>query len=372
MSDSVLQEMLPYLQGVHGNPHSSEHQFGWTCAQAVSTATQRIARLVGGEEDEIILTSGATEANNLALWGLAQAASGGDRNRILISAIEHKCVIGVCRAVAKQFGYIIETIPVDAQGFVNETAMMGMLDESVLAVSIMAVNNEIGTIQNMLALSQTIKSVGATFHSDAAQAPLAMDMGELAEHVDLISLSGHKMYGPQGIGSLFVRRGLQERLTPVLNGGGQQSGLRSGTIPVALSVGMGSAASMATSGHLEFDRDRLRRLRDLFIAGVLDIDSSICLNGPGSESRHPGNANMCFRGLQAQDLLNTLQPKLAASSGSACSSGWPEPSHVLRAIGLDGDEADASIRFSIGHGIREGDVQRAISIVHQAYHKCRR
>lgn len=220
----VLEKMFPYFRENAGNPHSSDHSVGWKSFQAISEAKQSIANLIGAYEDEIIFVSGATEANNLAILGLGKSKHRGKRNRVIVSAIEHKCVLATAHILEKEFGYQIEKIPVNNCGFISVSALEKTLDEDVLAVSVMAVNNEIGTIQDISRLSSAAHEAGAIFHCDAAQAPVAMNMGQMAHDVDLLSLSGHKMCGPQGIGTLYIRRDLQDRIKPLIYGGGQQNG----------------------------------------------------------------------------------------------------------------------------------------------------
>lgn len=365
----VVAVMAPYFNETFGNPHSTDHYLGWQAARAVEDATARVARLIGADADEIIFTSGATEANNLALLGLGRRASGGKRRRILVSSIEHKSVLSISRILNEQLGYKVELVPVDTAGFVNLSALQEMLADDVLAVSVMAVNNEIGTIQNINQLSEIIRKSGACFHCDAAQAPCAIDLRQFSQSVDLMSLSGHKMYGPQGIGVLYIRRDLQNRIEPLVYGGGQQGGLRSGTLPVALCVGMGTAAVLLDGGDAEKERELLRSRRDTFINKLMSLPWPITLNGPESSQRHPGNTNIRFDGFDAHDILNTLQPRLAASTGSACTSGIPEPSHVLRAIGLSCEQADSSIRFSLGRATSESDLEDAVTLIDESLSK---
>jgi cysteine desulfurase len=283
-----------------------------------------------------------------------------------VSAVEHKSVLAVCRVLHEQLGYRIESLPVDAAGFVEMAALKELLADDVLAVSIMAVNNEIGTIQDITGLSEVIRGHGALFHCDAAQMPCAIDFHRLFQFVDLLSLSGHKMYGPQGVGALFIRRDLQNRIEPLVYGGGQQRNLRSGTVPVALCVGMGASAALLNTPEADEERAALRRRRDSFVRKLTDLSWPIVLNGPESAHRHPGNANMRFEGFDAHDILSTLQPRLAASTGSACTSGIPEPSHVLRAIGLSSDEAESSIRFSIGRNTTDADLEEAVALIDES------
>ena len=359
----VLGKMLPHFTKKAGNPHSGDHIIGWQSARNVSESAQTIAGALGADEDEIIFTSGASEANTLALLGLAKGTTGEKRKRILISAIEHKCVLEVGRVLQDQLGYRVEKIPVEIDGRVSASMLSDMLDDDVMAVSIMLVNNEIGTIQDVKSLSKAIHGAGALFHSDSAQAPVAMDMSSITEHVDLLSLSAHKMYGPQGIGALYIRRDLQDKIEPLIYGGGQQNGLRSGTVPTPLCVGMAAASQLMVSQEGQDLRLRLRESRDHFVQALQKLPWEVSVNGPEADGRHPGNANICFHGFSASEILNAFQPMLAASAGSACTTGIPEPSHVLKAIGLSSDEADSSIRFSLGLGVSDAEVTRATEIV---------
>ena len=343
----VLAEMEPYWRESFGNPHSSDHAVGWRAAAAVEQAQAAVASLIGADPDEIIFTSGATEANNLALFGPARRALAG-RRRILVSAIEHKCVLSAARALEEREEFIVETIPVDREGFVDLAALSETLDDDVLLASVMAVNNEVGVIQDLPRIASMLARYGVIFHCDAAQAPCAMDVSELAHHADLISLSAHKMYGPPGIGALYIRRDLQQQVEPIVYGGGQQNGLRSGTVPLPICVGMAAAAELAGSVEAAAERKRIGEQRNTFVAALLNSGFSVKLNGPTGERRHPANANLRFNGLVAQDVLAMLQPGVAAATGAACSSGLPEPSHVLRAMGLSVAEAEASVRFSFG------------------------
>ena len=360
LDPQVLERMLPFWKESFGNPHSSDHIVGWNAAEAIGHSQTSVAALIGVDPDEIIFTSGATEANNLALLGIARNAPP-KRRRILVSAIEHKCVLAAARALQDREGFTIEIIPVDKYGFVKMDALKETLDESVLLASVMVVNNEIGTIQDVPAIAGALAEWGILFHCDAAQAPCAMDLAQIAEHADLLSLSAHKFYGPQGIGAIFVRRYLQSDIEPVIYGGGQQNGLRSGTLPVALCVGMAEAAELVLERGSN-ERPRIGALRDKFVCQLQDAGAKINVNGPDVAWRHPGNANLRFEGYSAQDILGAVQPELAASTGAACTSGIPEPSHVLRAIGLSAKEAESSIRFSFGRFSTEEDISKAATL----------
>ena len=358
----VAEQMAPYWSEAFGNPHSNDHVIGWRASDAVRTAAEAVAGLIGADLDEVIFTSGATEANNLALLGLARRAPA-DRRRILVSAIEHKCVLGAARSLAEREGFVVEIIPVDGEGFVDLQTLESMVDETVLVVSIMAVNNEIGTIQDTESISEVLLPHGVLFHCDAAQAPCAIEMGRLASHADLISLSGHKLYGPQGIGALFIRRHLQGQIEPVLYGGGQQAGLRSGTVPTPLCVGMAAAVEIIRSPEGQRQRKRVARQRDSFVELLQDCIPHLTINGPGDDFRHPGNANVRFDGFIAQDILGSVQPHIAASTGAACTSGTPEVSHVLKAIGLSDVQAESSIRFSFGRFTADDEISEAARLV---------
>ena len=240
-----------------------------------------------------------------------------------------------------------------------------MLSEDVLAVSVMAVSNEVGTIQDIATISGHVRRHGAVFHCDAAQAPIAMPVDGLATHTDLLSLSGHKMCGPKGVGIAFIARSLQNRIEPLIYGGGQQGGLRSGTVPVQLCVGMGAASQLLNSEEAQVRCSEIRRRRDDFVRCLTGLEWPIWPIGPQGEARHPGNASICFHGFTAHEILGALQPRLAASTGSACTSGIPEPSHVFQAIGLSGEDAEATVRFSLGFGTTDEDVEEAVSLIEE-------
>ena len=370
LDPEVLEAMRPYLGEYFGNPHSAEHMVGWRASQAVDRATDEVATLIGADADEIIFTSGATEANNLALLGVVGRANHGARNRVLIAATEHKCVLELGRVLERRFAIKVTILPVGRDGVVDLEVLSAELGEDVLLVSIMAVNNEIGTLQDISKIAQMTSQFGCLFHCDAAQGPCAMDMSQLAKVADLVSLSAHKMYGPMGIGALYIRRELQGSVEPLIYGGGQQNGLRSCTLPTALCVGMGRAAKIASNENAAIERASVRQLRDLLLDKLLKLPCSTWVNGPRNmQFRHPGNINIGFSGVQAADLLGRIQPHLAASTGSACTSGIPEPSHVLRAIGLSDEEAAASIRLSIGKNITEDEIETTVSVFEGAIEK---
>ncbi|GMV63196.1 MAG: cysteine desulfurase [Parvibaculum sp.] len=372
VDSQVFAEMTPYFAKCFGNPHSTDHSLGWESSQAVEAAAATIGNLIGADADEIIFTSGATEANNLALLGLARRAAGGKRGRVLVGAIEHKCVLAASRTLEQQLEYDVQYLPVDEQGLINLSMLEQHLSEEVLLVSIAPVNNEIGTIQDINVISKMVRAVGALLHCDGAQAPCAIDMTDMAEFADLLSLSAHKIYGPKGIGALYIRRDLHPQIEPLIYGGGQQSNLRAGTIPVPLCVGMAAATRLLCSSDAVSERKRLRGRTTEFISLVQSLSWPVLLNGPDAARRHPGNANLRFEGFDAQDILRTLQPYLAASTGSACTSGIPEPSHVLRAIGLCTAQADGSIRFSLGRETTDEDIHYAVELIDHALERISR
>ncbi len=374
LAKHILCEISPYSKELFANPHSTDHSLGWKCLRAVDNAAQQIGQFIGADTNEIIFTSGATESNNLALLGLAKHAYAKDskKRRIIVSSIEHKCVLEIGSVLEEQFGFQIEKLPVNSEGLISLPGLKNVIGDDVLAVSIMAVNNEIGTIQDIESIAEIVHSAGALFHCDAAQAPLTMDMQCFARDIDLISLSGHKMYAPKGIGALYIRYDLQDKIEPLIYGGGQQNGLRSGTMPTPLCVGMGAAAEFFGSRQAVDSREELRLSRNQFVDKLLSLAWPITLNGPCYKHRHPGNASICFRGFIAHDILGVLQPLLAASTGSACTSGIPESSHVLKAIGLASDESDASIRFSLGFDTTDENIDEAVTLIDKALYKLSR
>lgn len=370
VSRGVLDEMMDYWGVQCANPHSMDHHMGWAAQAAVKRAQASIGDLIGGDADEIVFTSGATESNNLALLGLARRSAHGSRKKVLLSAIEHKSVLACARVLRGQLGFTVIEIPVSQHGVVEPDVLASYLNNDVLLVSLIAVNNEIGTVQDLRNLSRRIQSVGALLHCDAAQAPIALSLEWLTEVADMVSLSAHKMYGPQGIGALFIRRDLQRQIEPMIYGGGQQMNLRSGTLPVALCVGMGAAAKLMAEHKTDAKRTLLRALRDRFVKELTESSKGrVFSNGPTIERRHPGNANLRFEGYDARDIVALLQPRLAASVGSACTTGIPEPSHVLKAIGLTTSQAEASIRFSFGFDTTDEDVDVGVRLISEALHR---
>lgn len=352
----VLEAMLPYFTDSFGNPHSSSHILGWKSSDAIESARFEIASLIGSLPEELIFTSGATEANNQAVFSVV-AANQSDRKTLLVSEIEHKCVKEAAYFFATQYGHRVQEVPVLKSGHVDRDAYTAMLTEDVLLVSVMAVNNEIGTIQDIARLANQAHEVGALFHCDAAQAPEAMDLDVVELGVDLLSLSAHKIYGPKGVGALFIESSLQQVLPPLVHGGGQQNGLRSGTLPTPLCVGFGLAASIIRREGAQ-NKKRLKELSLSLLQSLEKANVEYFINGDANH-RHPGNLNLEFPNVDAESLINSLQPAICASTGSACNSGIIQPSYVLESIGLTPERAASSLRISVGRFSDEQQLSEA-------------
>ncbi|WP_035559948.1 cysteine desulfurase family protein [Hymenobacter sp. IS2118] len=340
----VLEAMLPYFTAQFGNP-SSAHAAGTRTADAVQQAREQVAALVGAQPGEVIFTSGATEANNLALLGYARAARATNpRRRIVISAIEHKAIINPAKQLARE-GFEIITLPVDAQGTIDMAAAAEAINADTLLVSVHAANGEVGTIQPIQQLAQLAHAAGAFFHTDAAQAVGKIPVDMLAWGADMLSISSHKLYGPQGIGALIVRHPRRTQLEPLGYGGGQERGWRPGTPNVPGIVGFGAACARCTQVLAE-ESTRLATLRDEFESVILTAIPNAYRNG-NTLSRLPHNSSLTFPGIEADALLARL-PSLALSTGSACDAGTIEPSPTLLAIGLSRDDARATVRVGLG------------------------
>jgi cysteine desulfurase len=370
----VLAVMLPYFTEQYGNPHSVEHVMGLTAEAAVETAREQVAALIGAEAREVVFTSGATESNNIAIKGAARFARfmgtarlarsvGDERRRIVTVATEHKCVLESVADLAAE-GFEPVVLPVGADGLLDPDVLRAALAEPTLLVSVMAVNNETGVVQDIPVLAAIAKQAGALFHTDAAQAAGKIALDVTGWKVDLLSLSGHKIYGPKGVGALFVRRRPRVRLTPLFSGGGQERGLRSGTLAPPLIVGLGEACRLA---GLEMDEERVRlaglraRLLERLRAGVPDV----AVNG-SMDARIPGNLNLTFPAATAQHLMAAI-PELCVSTGSACSSAEIEPSYVLRALGLSDAAAARSLRIGIGRFTSAAEIDYAAAALAAAH-----
>ncbi len=351
----VLALMLPWFTERYGNPHSAEHQMGQDAEAAVEAARAEVAALLGAEPREVVLTSGATEANNIAIKGAARHARrmGDPRRRVITVATEHKCVLESVADTAED-GFEPVVLPVEPDGRLNPDVLRAALAEPTLLVSVMAVNNETGVIQDIAGLAAVARQAGALFHTDAAQAvgKIPIDV----QGIDLLSLSGHKLYGPKGVGALYVRRRPRVRLAPLFSGGGQERGLRSGTLPTPLVVGLGEACRLA---RLEMNGEaaRLAGLRDRLLAGLRRRIPELRVNG-SLRHRIPGNLNITFP-MPALDLMRAV-PDLCISTGSACSSAAVEPSYVLRALGLADAAAARTLRLGLGRFTSAADVDAAM------------
>ena len=363
LDQRVFAVMTEHFAGPAANPHSSEHSFGWQAANAVLAAQEQVAALIGADTDEIVFTSGATEANNLALRGRDYR----ERRKIIVTSIEHKCVLEAARTLELDHGVEVVRLDVDETGVVRLDQLERLADENTAVVSVIGVHNEIGTIQPLAKIADIVSRAGAKLHLDMAQAPMAIDLSDIAPLADSISLSAHKMYGPMGIGCLYFRREEQESLRPLIVGGGQQAGLRSGTVPVALAAGMGEAADIVAQSAQE--RATLRELNERLWQGLQALPFTVELNGPALDARHPGNLNVSFPGYDSRDIIAALQPAVAISSGSACTSGTEEPSYVVRALGHSIDRARSALRLSIGRTTTEDDIALAVGSINDVLNK---
>ena len=356
---SVLAAMIPYFTEEYGNAASRTHAYGFRADAAVERARTQIAELVVADPREIVFTSGATEANNLALFGAARAlrrVSGGKRDHVITCRSEHRAVLDPCRALERE-GFRVTLLGVDGAGLVDPDGLRAALDAQSALVSIMHANNEIGVIQPIAALTRVAAEGGAAFHCDAAQSAGALEVDVTQLGVDFLSLSAHKLYGPKGIGALVVRRRRPTaRIEPILHGGGHERGLRSGTLPVPLCVGFGAAAELARAAR-DADAERHRRLRERLLSRLSAELPGLVQNGHAS-LRLPGNLNLSFLGVEGAALLAAL-PELALSAGSACTSAKSEPSHVLKALGAGEARALSALRFGIGRGNDEAQIDVA-------------
>ncbi len=353
----VLAVMLPFFTEDYANPHSAEHVMGQRAEAAVEAAREQMAALIGAQAREMVFTSGATEANNLAIKGAARFAArmGDPRRRIVTLATEHKCVLESVADLADE-GFEPVVLPVRSDGLLDPQMLRAALAEPTLLVSIMAVNNETGVVQDIQALAAIAKQAGALFHTDAAQAAGKIPLDVIGWGVDLLSLSGHKMYGPKGVGALFVRRRPRVRLVSLFSGGGQERGLRSGTLATPLVAGLGEACRLARL-EMEADAARIGQLRDRLWQLLRDATPGIVLNG-NPQARIPGNLNLTFPAATAAQLMQA-NPELCVSTGSACSSAVIEPSYVLRALGLSDAAAARTLRIGIGRFTSAADIDYA-------------
>jgi cysteine desulfurase len=349
--------MLPHLTEQHGNPHSSTHMYGWENDSAVERARAQIAKLINADPKEVIFTSGATEANNIAIKGVGRFYK--DKRPVIVtSVLEHKCVLDSCRKMETEGAKVIY-LPVQKNGILDLTVLENTLRENaemVSVVSVMFVNNEIGVVQPIKEIGALCRKYKTFFHTDAAQClgKLPIDVNEL--NIDVMSMSGHKIYGPTGVGAVYIRRKPRVRVEPVQSGGGQERGIRSGTIPTALAVGFGKACEIATEEMVN-DRQHAKKLYDRLYNSITSRLDYVYLNGDPDRRWH-GNLNLSFAYVEGEALLMGLK-NVACSSGSACTSASLEPSYVLRALGVDEELAHTSIRFGISRFTTEQEVDYA-------------
>ena len=363
----VVEAMLPYFTTTYGNPASVSHRFGWDAAAAVDRAREQVATLIGAESKEVVFTSGATEANNLAIKGaLPHLKRRG--NHLVTASSEHSSVLDPMKRLARE-GWDLTVVACDEHGMVSAEAVEAALTDRTILVSVMAANNEVGTLNPIGAIGQLCHARGVLFHTDATQAVGKVPLDVRQDAIDLLSLSAHKFYGPKGIGALYVRRrDPLVRLTPLLDGGGHERGLRSGTIAVPLVVGLGEAADLARRERPE-ESARLRGLRERLHAGLAARVEAIVLNGHPT-LRLPGNLNLSFAYVDGEALMMAMRD-VAVSSGSACTSANPEPSHVLTAMGRDEDMARASLRFGLGRFTTAEEIDYAVDAVADAVARLR-
>jgi len=355
---AVIERMTAVLRDEFGNP-SSVHHFGQQAKAVIDEARTDTANLIGSEPSEVLFTSGGTEADNIAVRGAAEALETTGRRHLVASAIEHEAVLNTLKALAKR-GWRTTLLPVDQSGIISLSALREALVDETAVVSVMHANNEIGTIQPIAELARVAHERGALFHTDAVQSAGKIVVDVRALGVDMLSMSAHKFYGPKGVGALWIRRGL--RVVPILTGGRQERSRRAGTENVAGIVGMGVAARIA-SGKMAEEGRRLSALRDRLEAGILGAVPGTAVNG-STDARVPNTTNISFDRVEAESLLIALDLQgVAVSTGSACSSGTLEPSHVLKAMGFNAHRTQNSIRFSLGAANTEAEIDRVIGVL---------
>jgi cysteine desulfurase len=353
----VLQAMLPWFTEKFGNPASITHAYGREAEAAVERARGQLAALVHADPREIVFTSGATEANNLAVKGALRFHKQFGKDHIVTLVTEHKCVLESATAM-EQEGFRATYLPVEPSGLVDLDRLKGAIEDKTALVSVMAAHNEIGVIQPLADIGALCRARGVLFHTDAAQAVGKIPVDVDAMQIDLMSISGHKVYGPKGVGALYIRRRPRARIVPLIDGGGQERGMRSGTLPTPLCIGLGEAAALAQA-EMTGEAQRLMALRQRFLAGIMQTLPQTRLNGD-AEQRLPGNLNLSFPGVPAPALMAAC-PGLALSTGSACTAAEIEPSFVLRAMGLSDELAAASLRIGIGRFTTEDEVDFAVA-----------
>ncbi|PHZ13314.1 cysteine desulfurylase [Rhizopus microsporus ATCC 52813] len=360
MDPRVLDAMLPYMTELYGNPHSRTHKYGWETEEAVEKAREYVAKLINADPKEIIFTSGATESNNISIKGVARFYKNKKRH-IITTQTEHKCILESCRSL-QQEGFDVTYLPVQSNGLVDLKKLEEAIRPDTALVSIMTVNNEIGVIQPIEEIGKLCRAKKVFFHTDAAQAAGKVPLDVNSMNIDLMSISGHKLYGPKGVGALYVRRRPRVRLEAVQSGGGQERGIRSGTLPHPLVVGLGEACKIAVE-EMEYDHQRISNLSKRLIDGITSKIEHVYRNGDPVHS-YPGCINLSFAYVEGESLIMALKD-IALSSGSACTSASLEPSYVLRALGADDEMAHSSIRFGIGRFTTDEEIEFVIKKVNQ-------
>ncbi len=361
----VAAKMIPYLTEHFGNPASRSHAFGWESEKAVEEAREHVAALIGADPKEIVWTSGATEGNNLAIKGAAQFYKGKGKH-IITQKTEHKAVLDTCRELERQ-GFEVTYLDPEQNGIVDLEKFKAAIRPDTILVSIMYVNNEIGVIQPVAEIGEICRAKGIIFHCDAVQAAGKLDIDTRKLKVDLLTITAHKMYGPKGIGALYIRRKPRVRIEAQIHGGGHERGMRSGTLPTHQIVGFGEAARLAKL-EMATDNERIRALRDRLLNGIKGLDE-VYVNGD-LERRVPGNLNVSFNFVEGESLIMAIKD-IAVSSGSACTSASLEPSYVLRALGRSDELAHSSIRFTLGKFTTEEEIDYAIDLVKRKVTKLR-
>ncbi|OFW80574.1 MAG: IscS subfamily cysteine desulfurase [Alphaproteobacteria bacterium RIFCSPLOWO2_01_FULL_40_26] len=390
MDPRVIEAMVDCMKNHFGNPHSRTHSFGWKAEELVEIARKKVANLINADEKEIFFTSGATESNNIAIKGVARFYGASGKNHIITVATEHKCVINSARDLeqescivhrascigdstrhearsTKHETFTTTFLPVQKNGLIDLNQLEMAITDKTCLVSAMGVNNEIGVIQPLAEIGKICRKKGVFFHSDCAQAFGKIPLDVEAMNIDLMSISGHKIYGPKGIGAIYVRRKPRVRIKPVFSGGGQERGIRSGTVPTPLVVGFGVAAEIAKN-EMQKDHEHIKKLSNKFYQAVMKL-THVYLNGD-YEKRIPGNLNFSFAGIEGESMIMAIKD-LAVSSGSACTSSSLEPSYVLHSLGVEDELAHTSIRFGLGRFTTEEEIDYAIKLIGEKVNKLR-
>ena len=364
----VFEAMTPYFLDKIGNPHSRNHIWGFEAEDAIEEARYQVAKVIKADLKDIIFTSGATESNNLALKGVMDFYSQNNKNHLIISKIEHKCILSTAHYLEEK-GFKVTYLPVKENGIIDLDVLKSAITDKTALISVMAVNNEIGVIQPLAEIGKICREKGVFFHTDAAQAIGKIHMDVNAMNIDLLSISGHKIYGPKGIGALYIRRKPRVKLLPQIHGGGQERGLRSGTLATPLCVGLGKACDIIEK-EIDKDIQQAKELQKMFLDGLNGSLEKIYLNGD-LEQRVANNLNISFAGVEGESLLLGINNKIAVSSGSACTSSSLEGSYVLRALGVEEDLAHTSIRIGFGRFTTKEDVQIALNCLIERVKKLR-